>query len=619
MVVNAAMIVLLPSVAVSILAQGKSILYLVAAALVTGITLGLKSYLDLRSYYPKMMFRAQSAFVVSSRMMRYDVERMQSREGMDLQGTIRQASLQGNQLGIEAFWRNLRDLLVALMSAAAYLVMSAVVDWRLMPLILLPSVVKAIFDIRLLPFEEKSFNERKELGVETYFFQQECLRNEAGKDVRLYPLRHMFKEKLESKCHESLAIRHGVMKKKLIHETVFFVLRAICLLLSGWLVIRHRHEGLEAATLILFLGSIWGISTYIQDGISKIYDTRLNQKLTTDFREKIEREEQYAALDHGNQTSTTRDQVSPVRDQASPARDQASPARDHALTSRGQALTSRDQAIEPLSADSRQGAYGLPRDIVFENVSYRYPGSESEVIQSLNLTIKEGQKLALVGENGAGKTTLAMLAAGIYKPTQGRVLWDGIDVATIPRQERNRQLLFVFQDVFVFAGTLAENVCGCERQDIDEPRLWKALEEAGLEEMVRKLPKGIDTPLTTYIEKDGVQLSGGQTQRLMLARALYKDGSLLILDEPTSALDPLAEAELYRNYYRLVKDDTSIFISHRLSSTQFCDRVVFLKNGTVAEDGTHAELLALGGSYSEMFEAQAQYYKDDESTEEEAR
>lgn len=578
MAVNAAMVVLLPSVALSVFEHGRSLLYLVGAALFTGLSLGAKDYLQLRSYYPSMVFRVQSALELGRRMMRGDVERMQGPAGMELQGAIHEATFKGNQIGIEAFWTNTRDLVVACLSAVIYVVMSASLDWRLLPLILLPSVVKAILDVRMLAFEEESFEKREALGIALHYLRVECLRDEAGKDMRLYPLSTLLRSKMEGICDALQRLRGAVTSKKRLHETIFLVLRVICLMLCGWFVVHNHYETIEASTLVLFVGSIWGISSYIDNGIATLYEIRLNSRLSTDLREKVEREEAY------------------VKDESE---------------SDVNKISSGDIVFNSTTNRNAQRVKDItPGDIVFEGVSYRYHGSESDAISALDLVIKKGQKLALVGENGAGKTTLAMLAAGILKPTEGRVLWDGVDLASIPRRARNRQTLFVFQDVFVFAGTIAENICGCERADIDEARLWEALEQAGMAGTVRKFPDGIDTNLTNYIEKDGIRLSGGQMQRLMLARALYKDGSVLILDEPTSALDPLAEADLYRRYYQLVKDDTSIFISHRLSSTQFCDRVIFLKDGKLAEDGTHHTLLAQDSLYREMFEAQAQYYRD---------
>ena len=172
----------------------------------------------------------------------------------------------------------------------------------------------------------------------------------------------------------------------------------------------------------------------------------------------------------------------------------------------------------------------------------------------------------------------------------------------------------LYQDMQVLPFTIGENVSG--REDYDRGRVWSCLEQAGLKEVVEAMPKGLDTSITQQLERDGVNLSGGQQQRLLFARALYKNAPLLILDEPTAALDPLAEADLYQKYAQTTGGKTSVFISHRLSSTQFCDRVVYLENGRVAEEGTHRELLERSGKYAELFEIQSSYYKDKTDQEE---
>lgn len=187
--------------------------------------------------------------------------------------------------------------------------------------------------------------------------------------------------------------------------------------------------------------------------------------------------------------------------------------------------------------------------------------------------------------------------------------WNETDLAEINPRERYRQVALVFQDVKVFAFSLAENICFRSREERDEARLQQALKEAGLSDLVASLPQGVESLMVPHVNPGGISLSGGQNQRLMLARALYKGGNLLILDEPTSALDPLAEAELYRDYHRFTTNKTAIFISHRLSSTQFCDRVLFLQEGRLVQDGSHAELMAEGGPYRELFEVQARYYR----------
>ena len=244
------------------------------------------------------------------------------------------------------------------------------------------------------------------------------------------------------------------------------------------------------------------------------------------------------------------------------------------------------------------------------DVSFRYPGADRDTLSHVNLTIHPGEKLAVVGRNGAGKTTLIKLLCGLYDPTDGQVLLDGQDIRQYNRRDYYKHFSAVFQQFSLLAATMAENVAQAEAADVDLPRMWDCMERAGIADKIRSLPKGADTQLTREVYLDGVELSGGQTQRLMLARALYKDAPVVVLDEPTAALDPLAESDLYQKYSGLTGNCTSVYISHRLASTRFCDRVLLIENGGIAEEGTHEELLALGGRYAYLFNIQSKYYKE---------
>lgn len=248
-------------------------------------------------------------------------------------------------------------------------------------------------------------------------------------------------------------------------------------------------------------------------------------------------------------------------------------------------------------------------ELRLENVSYRYPGADTDTIRGLDLTVRPGEKLAIVGLNGAGKTTLVKLLCGFLDPRSGRVLLNGVDIREFNRQEYYALFSAVFQEFSELDVTVAQNVAQTV-DGIDLTRVSDCLEKAGLTGNVAKLPQGLDTHVGRKVYLDGVELSGGETQRLMLARALYKNGPILMLDEPTAALDPLAESDIYNKYSEMTAGKTSVFISHRLASTRFCDRVIFLADGKITEEGTHEELLALGGGYADLFEVQSRYYRE---------
>lgn len=248
-------------------------------------------------------------------------------------------------------------------------------------------------------------------------------------------------------------------------------------------------------------------------------------------------------------------------------------------------------------------------ELTLDNVTFRYPETEKNLFENLNLTIRPGEKLAIVGLNGAGKTTLVKLLCGFYDPTEGRVLLNGIDIREFNRQEYYGLLSAVYQDFSLMDTTIAENIA-VQTENIDEKRVRDCLSKAGLMDFVDSLPQGLDSHVGRDVYLDGILFSGGQTQRLVLARALYKDGPILVLDEPTAALDPIAENDIYMKYNEMTTGKTSLFISHRLASTRFCDRIIFLADGKIAEEGTHSELLALDGEYAKLYEVQSRYYQE---------
>ncbi len=258
-------------------------------------------------------------------------------------------------------------------------------------------------------------------------------------------------------------------------------------------------------------------------------------------------------------------------------------------------------------AGKPDGGGGSGCDIVFQNVSFRYPDSDAYALKDVNLRLCAGEKTVIVGENGSGKTTLVKLLCRLYRPASGSILLNGRDIWDYDYGEYMGYLAAVFQDFSLFAFSLAENVAGS--REYEGERVLAALEKVGLSGLVAGYPKGISQPLFHDFDEEGVDISGGEAQKLAIARAVYKDAGIMVLDEPTAALDPYAEHEIYENFGKLAEGKTVLFVSHRMSSCRMCDRIVVMEAGEAVQTGNHEELLADGdGKYSQLWNAQAKYY-----------
>lgn len=277
----------------------------------------------------------------------------------------------------------------------------------------------------------------------------------------------------------------------------------------------------------------------------------------------------------------------------------------------------REEEADPVSERRvrTNAAAGLPAGkapgITFSHVSFAYQGAEEDTLKDVDIDIRPGEKVALVGLNGAGKTTLIKLLCGMYEPTKGEILLDGKPSTGWPLEEWYKFFSVVFQDIGVIPATILENVAACAPEEADRERVWRCLEQAGLKSVVENLPHGMDTYLQKEMFREGVNLSGGETQKLLLARAIYREAPILVLDEPTAALDAIAENQLYLRYSELTRGRTSLFISHRLSSTRFCDRILMLEGGRIVEQGSHDELMEKKGIYYQLFQIQSHYYQND--------
>ncbi len=270
--------------------------------------------------------------------------------------------------------------------------------------------------------------------------------------------------------------------------------------------------------------------------------------------------------------------------------------------------------IQPLAIPSYAGRDVHPaepdfHEITFDHVSFRYRGSEENALDDVCLTIRKGERLSIVGYNGAGKSTLIKLLCRLYEPTSGKILMDGVDISTIKYEQYVDMLSVIFQDYVLFPMSIRDNI-GLNTGASDE-QIWDALEKSQLGRKIRELPIALDTEVSREFDENGAEFSGGENQKLASARAYCKNTPIVILDEPTAALDPLSEDELYRRFDQIIGDKTAVYITHRLASVKFCDKIAVFEQGKVVEYGTHDSLMKKQGLYFDMFEKQSEYYRED--------
>ncbi len=385
-----------------------------------------------------------------------------------------------------------------------------------------------------------------------------------GKDVRLYNLVDYLKE-----LGNKLCARHADSTRVLERRgTLTSVISFLTVLVRdgaayAFLILKAIRGDMDAASFVLYFSAVTSLSGFMSSVLDSVGGFRDGAMQISDYREGLD-------------------------------------IKGRLNTGEGIPLPEESLTIE------------------FKNVSYKYPMGEKNVIENVSFKIAAGEKIALVGLNGAGKTTLTKLMCGLLLPDEGEVLICGHTPFEYNRDELYSLFGLVPQDASLLPVSIAQNItCAADCEAISAEKLRRCIETAGLSEKIASLPKGIDTPLNRQVNYDGIDMSGGEVQKLLLARAVYREAKCLILDEPTAALDPIAEDRMYRRYNVITENATSVFISHRLASTRFCDRIFLLDGAHITEVGTHDELMAAGGKYKELFDIQSRYYREEDGGSEE--
>lgn len=462
---------------------------------------------------------------------------------------------EGNSEATEHIWQTLTMLLKNVSGLIAYLFILSSFD----PFLLLVVILTCFISFFVSRYANNWHYANKVEG-EKYYHKKRYIRDKAesiklAKDVRIFNLKDWLNELLDLVHNQYLAFRLKGEKVDLLADIIEVVLTVIRNGIAYiYLINMALNDGLSVSSFILYFVAISTLTNWVM-GVLKEMSTLHKECLDiSSLREFLDYPEPFKFDD-------------------------------------GQDI--------PLASNY---------EIRLENVSFHYPECDKDIIHNLNLTIHPREKLAIVGLNGAGKTTLVKLICGLLSPSEGRVLLNGDDISDFNRNKYYELFSAVFQDFSILDVTIAEEIAQC-KDAIDYQRIKECIDYAGLSDTIDKLPQGLNTHIGREVYLDGVLLSGGQMQRLMLARALYKNGPILLLDEPTAALDPLAESEIYQKYSDMANNKTSLFISHRLASTRFCDRIILVKDGGIKEEGSHEDLLKLNGEYAKLFEVQSRYYK----------
>lgn len=470
----------------------------------------------------------------------------------------------GNSEATEAVWNTLTNLTKNMLGVIIYMLLLSSLDLGLLLVIAVTTLAGYMINKFVNGYGYRHREEVAEYENQMWYIADRAKDYSAAKDIRIFGLKPWLEE-LSGKAMDAFMAFHRKA------NGVYFWGRVADLILAflrngiayGYLLYLVLSEGLGAAAFLLYFSAVGGFAGWVSGILGD---------LSTLHRQSLD--------------------ISTVRECM--------------------------EYPEPFDFEKGKSLTPIPDaeyEIRLENVSFCYPETETMILENINLTLHPGEKLAVVGLNGAGKTTLVKLICGFYDPTEGQVLLNGRDIREYNRRDYYNMFSAVFQDFSLLAGNVAVNVAQRE-EHIDMERVRHCVDQAELLSRIESLPQGFDTKLNRAVYEDAVMLSGGETQRLMLARALYKDAPIVLLDEPTAALDPIAEAQLYQKYNEMTKGKSSVYISHRLASTRFCDRIVFVEDRGIIEEGTHEELLAVKGRYFELFQIQSRYYREGERMDE---
>lgn len=546
---------MITSMIIGSLEQGISVWNLVLRILLAfagyGVLNMVKGYLDARGDGHYIEVRTE-LFIMSHIEKDLTIS-MEQYENAEIQRLKEKANdcMWANTWGVEGFFRHNSDLLKSVLGLVVYALLVGSMSWKILLLLIVISAASALAAYWVTRYYEKIKDPLSEQHMTMNYINREVDDVQGGKDIRMFGLAGWIIGKYDramKNCRRLYFQKDMREYASNILDNVLDALRdTICYL---YLILQLSH-GMRISEFVFYLGLIAGFSNWISMISKSVVAIKQDSDRICDLRSYLDLEE---------------------------------------------------------DAPSEKKVEGAAVEVVFDHVSYRYQGAEEDTLKDVSFRLASGEKLALVGTNGAGKTTIVKLMSGLYLPTSGTVYVNGISTRELDRTSYFAKQAAIFQEPFQTSYSIGENIALAETYDGE--KMWTVLEQVGLDGKVRSLDRQLETHLGKDIMPDGISLSGGELQKLLLARALYRDAPLVMLDEPTAALDALAETEIYEKYHTLLCGKSVLFISHRLASTRFCDRIILLAEGCIREQGTHEELMRQQGMYYELFQVQSKYYHD---------
>lgn len=509
------------------------------------------------AYSPRVTkIRTDYITMISDKIMKMDFKNTEDPEVLNKIKSVMNAVM-SNNTGVEGVYHTLLGLFGRLTAFVGYISIVLFLSPWILLFLIINVLISYALTMRVKKYEYSQKEKAADKDRRTFYVFDTMYDFAYGKDIRIYDLKNILIDKFKKFRGERIDISNDVQEKQLkvkIVDVILLVIREC--VVYGYLIYNVLFTGMGIGDFTMYFSTINGFGDWMKGILDDLAYIKAQNMYLDDMREFLE-----------------------------------------------------------IKSEDKEKTRDIPIDssyeIEFKNVSFKYPKTDKYIYKNLSLKIKKGQRLAIVGINGAGKTTFVKLLCRLYEPTSGEILINGVNIKNFSKEEYYKILSVVFQDIKTFAFTVAENVSLENLEDVDREKVLHCIEKAGVGEKINSLQKGIETSLLKILDGEGIELSGGENQKLALARALYKNGKIVILDEPTSALDAVAEYNIYKGFDELIGDKTAIYISHRLASTKFCDVIAFFENGEIVEYGTHEELLKKNGKYSDMFNIQAQYYKEE--------